>query len=165
MTYLFQTFVYMNDIEKINLKNHLKERASQILHTRIETASKAMIEAQHAANEEGKSSVGDKYETSRAMAQIDRDIHARQLESAQKELSFLQQIDINLFCKQVEVGAYVDSDYGKYFFLIGLGPVDMDDEKIIFLSISSPIGKIFLGKKKGEDVTFNEKKISIREIF
>lgn len=155
----------MNDKEKIILKKLLKEKASQILHARIDTALAAMSEAQLAANEEGKSSVGDKYETSRAMAQIDRDIHARQLESAQKELNFIQHVDVSLFCKQVEIGAYVNTENGKYFFLTGLGSVDLDDEKIIFLSISSPIGKIFLGKKEGDKVNFNGKEIIIREMF
>ncbi len=155
----------MNDKEKLDIKIRLKEKANQILQLRIQTSSVAMQEAQHAANEEGKSSVGDKYETSRAMAQIDRDIHARQLETAQKELSFLQQVDINQFCSMVEVGAYVHSNQEKYFFLIGLGPVEINNEKIIFLSISSPIGKIFLGKKAGDKVTFNDKELLIEEVF
>lgn len=155
----------MNDKEKLMLKILLKEKAVQILQSRINTSSDAMLEAQKAANEEGKSSVGDKYETSRAMAQIDRDIHARQLETAQKELSFLQQLEINQFCNKVEVGAYVFSNQEKYFFLIGLGPVEINNEKIIFLSINSPIGKVFLGKKTGDKVTFNNKEILIKEVF
>ena len=155
----------MNDKEKLNLKIQLKEKAGQILQSRIYTSLNAMQEAQHAANEEGKSSVGDKYETSRAMAQIDRDIHARQLEIAQKELSFLQQVDINHFCNKVEVGAYVHSNQGKYFFLIGLGPLEIDNQKIVFLSINSPIGKIFLEKKVGDRVIFNGKEILINEVF
>jgi transcription elongation GreA/GreB family factor len=155
----------MNDKEKINLKNRLRNRAVEILHNRVETSTTAMSEAQLAANEEGKSSVGDKYETSRAMAQIDRDIHARQLESAQKELNFIQQVDVSLFCKHVEVGAYVDGEIEKYFFLTGLGPVDMEEGKIIFLSINSPIGKIFSGKKAGDKVNFNGREILIRDVF
>ena len=99
------------------------------------------------------------------MAQIDRDIHARQLETAQKELSFLQQVDINRFCNKVEVGAYVYSNQEKYFFLIGLGPVEIKNEKIVFLSISSPIGKTLLGKKAGDKVTFNGNEILIKEVF
>ena len=155
----------MNDKEKLEYKILSKEKAVQILQSRINTSSDAMLEAQQAANEEGKSSVGDKYETSRAMAQIDRDIHARQLETAQKELSFLQQVDINRFCNKVEVGAYVYSNQEKYFFLIGLGPVEIKNEKIVFLSISSPIGKTLLGKKAGDKVTFNGKEILIKEVF
>ena len=155
----------MNDKEKLEYKILSKEKAVQILQSRINTSSDAMLEAQQAANEEGKSSVGDKYETSRAMAQIDRDIHARQLETAQKELSFLQQVDINRFCNKVEIGAYVYSNQEKYFFLIGLGPVEINNEKVVFLSISSPIGKMFFGKKAGDKILFNNKEILIKEVF
>ena len=155
----------MNDDEKIKLKTGLKKKAEEILHNRIETSSAAMSEAQSAANDEGKSSVGDKYETSRAMAQIDRDIHARQLESAQKDLSFIQQIDVTLFYNKVNVGACVESDNGKYFFLSGLGPVDFNTERIIFLSINSPLGKIFLGKTNGESINFNNREIKILDVF
>lgn len=155
----------MNDKGKISLKIKLKEKASEILQKRIETSSLAMNEAQLSANEEGKSSVGDKYETSRAMAQIDVDIHARQLEMAQKDLNFIQQVDVTFFSKKVEVGAVVDSGNGKYFFLTGLGLVELDQEKYFFLSINSPIGRAFLGKKVGDKVNFNGKEILIKELF
>ena len=155
----------MSDEEKIELKKSLKDKAIEILQERIDTSFDAMREAQLSANDEGKSSVGDKYETSRAMAHIDRDIHARQLESAQKDLSFIQQIDVTLFSKKVDIGAFVVSDSGKYIFLSGLGPIDFKGEKIIFLSINSPIGKIFLNKIKGDSVKFNNKEIVIRELF
>jgi len=91
----------MNDGDKINLKNKLKQMVIEILHSRMEAASLAMREAQMAANEEGKSSMGDKYETSKAMAQIDRDIHARQRQSALKEINLVQQIDVSLFSGKV----------------------------------------------------------------
>ncbi len=155
----------MNDKEKIALKVKLKEKASEILLKRIEASSLAMNEAQLSANEEGKSSVGDKYETSRAMAQIDVDIHARQLETAQKDLNFIHQVDVTLFYKQVEVGTLVDSENGKFFFLTGLGLVEIDREKYFFLSINSPIGRVFLGKKAGDKVKFNEKEILIKDLF
>lgn len=155
----------MNDKEKIALKIKFKEIASEILQKRIDTSFTAMKEAQMSANEEGKSSVGDKYETSRAMAQIDRDIHARQLENAKRDLNFIHQVDVTMFYNQVEIGAFVDSGNGKYFFLTGLGLVEIGIEKIIFLSINSPIGRNFLGKKKGDKVNFNGMEILIKELF
>ena len=155
----------MNDIEKINFKLKLRQKAHEIFHSRIETATSAMSEAQVSANEEGKSSVGDKYETSRAMAQIERDIHARQLENAQKELNFIQHVDVSLFYKKVEPGAFVEGENEKYFFLTGLGPVEIDEEKIIFLSINSPIGKTFLGKKAGDKINFNGREILIKDVY
>ena len=155
----------MNDEAKLKFKNQLKEKALEILHKRIDHAFTAMNEAQNSANEEGKSSVGDKYETGRAMAQNDRDIYARQLESGQKELSFVMSVDVNLFCRKVDLGAFVETDSEKYFFLTGLGMVELVNEKVFFLSITSPIGKLFQGKQAGEKFIFNSKEISIKEVF
>ena len=53
-----------------------------------------MVNAQEAANEEGKSSVGDKYETGRAMMQIERDKAAQQLDEALKLKNIIDQISI-----------------------------------------------------------------------
>ena len=155
----------MNEKEKTDLKKLLKDKAITILQERIHSSSQAMKEAQLAANDEGKSSVGDKYQTARAMAHIDRDIHARQLETAQKELAFIQKTDVSLFCKIIEVGAFVETNSGKYFFLLGLGPIEIVNEKIFFLSISSPIGKSFSGKEAGDMVIFNGKEFLIKNVF
>jgi hypothetical protein len=155
----------MNEKEKIELKKALKQRAVDILHERIEASSIAMSEAQNAANDEGKSSVGDKYQTGRAMAHIDRDIHARQLDTAQKELSFIQKVDISLFCKKIDLGAFAETSEGNYFFLTGLGVIDFNNEKIFYLSINSPIGKNLSGKTADEKVSFNGKDILIKNVF
>jgi hypothetical protein len=124
-----------------------------------------MNAAQSAANEGEKSSVGDKYETSRSMALIDRDIHARQLESAQKELTFIQHTDITLLHQQIETGAFAKTSEGDYFFLIGLGPVEHEGKKIYFLSMASPLGKIMNGKRAGEICEFNGKRIGIVDVM
>lgn len=50
--------------------------------------------AQEAANSESKSSAGDKYETGRAMAQLERDRHAQLLAEAQKVERELTQLNI-----------------------------------------------------------------------
>ena len=57
-------------------KKQLYDLCQAVVQQRIDTARHAMTAAQESANEEGKSSAGDKYETGRAMAQIERDRHA-----------------------------------------------------------------------------------------
>jgi hypothetical protein len=160
----------MNDMElsekeKTGLKTELKNLALRILHDRIDHALAAMNAAQTAANEEDKSTVGDKHETSRAMAMIDRDIHARQLEAAQKELSFIQNIDVRLLHQKIETGSFAETNSGKYFFLSGLGPVEFKGEKIYFVSIASPVGKIMSNRVAGDECEFNRNKIMIKNIF
>jgi hypothetical protein len=155
----------MNDKQKIEFKNSLKEKALAILHERVDHAMAAMDEAQRAANSVEKSTVGDKHETSRSMALLDREIHARQLDAAQKDLALVQHLDVSLFSKNVQAGSFVEADNGNYFFLTGLGSLDTELGKVFFLSINSPIGKLFHEKKSGESVLFNGKTISIKTVF
>ncbi|WP_258539158.1 hypothetical protein [Chitinophaga oryzae] len=65
--------------ERIAHKQLLKQHGEQIFLQRIAVTQRAMDEAQAAANQESKSSVGDKYETARAMSHMEKDMHARQL--------------------------------------------------------------------------------------
>ena len=66
------------------LKHSLLHKCHEFVESRISNARNALDEAQQAANEETKSSAGDKYNTERAMMQIERDKHAAQLVEAQK---------------------------------------------------------------------------------
>jgi hypothetical protein len=76
--------------------NHLKEQlwmqCQKIVEDRLATAQQAMDAAQQSANQEEKSSAGDKYETGRAMAQLERDKAATQVEENKKMLTVLRQI-------------------------------------------------------------------------
>lgn len=155
----------MKEKEKIDLKKLLKNKALEIIQERINHSANAMNLAQAAANESEKSTAGDKYETSRAMALIDRDIHAKQLESAQKDLSFITQVDVTISRSEIEAGAIAETDSGSYFFLTGLGQMDVENEKIFYLSLASPLGKSFSGKRSGESVTFNDKVINIEDVY
>jgi transcription elongation GreA/GreB family factor len=151
--------------EKIVFKSKLKAMAETVLSERIHHSNQAMVEAQQAANNEDKSTVGDKHETSRAMAMLDREIHARQLDAAQKEMTVIHQTDVDQIFPEIQSGSFVLTDTGNYFFLVGLGPVDTATGKIIFLSINSPIGKVFANKKTGDLVIFNGKTIQITGVF
>ena len=77
----------MTDHEKIAFKNKLKEFCQSLIAQRIDAVKININQAQEAANNEEKSSAGDKYETSRAMNQLERDMHSRQMAESIKELA------------------------------------------------------------------------------
>ena len=66
------------------LKEQLWVQCQKIVEHRLATAQQAMDAAQQSANQEEKSSAGDKYETGRAMAQLERDKAATQVEENKK---------------------------------------------------------------------------------
>lgn len=141
--------------QALELKQQLIETAILALSERINNAEKAMKDAQESANQEDKSSAGDKYETGRAMGQLQRDMNAKQLILAKKEMAFLQQLNIGAKT-QIGTGSLVQTSSAIYFLSIGLGSIDSTLGKVHLISIDSPIGKAMQGLSLQNEFTFNE---------
>lgn len=148
-----------------NTKQQLYNLCLDALNKRIEAAKTSMEDAQNSANEEGKSSMGDKYETARAMGQIVRDMNAKQLQEALKELSFLQKINPEKVNTTVDVGSAVKTTTGNFYISISIGQLKIENETWFALSAGSPIAQALLNKKAGDSYTFRDKTEQILEVF
>ena len=119
--------------------------------------TQSMNNAQAAANEEGKSSAGDKYETGRAMMQIERDKAAQQLEEALKLKKVLDGLDALIISKAVRLGSVVKTTNYNFYLSISAGKFLIGKEEYIAVSPISPIGKLLLNLKEGDQFVFNKK--------
>jgi hypothetical protein len=151
--------------EKLKYKQGLKAQCVALLRDRVDTARQSMEAAQESANNEGKSSAGDKYETGRAMSQIDRDRSAGQMDDAVQEMLRLQSIDSDRLYKEVNNGAVVMCGDAIYFIAIGLGAIHHEGQKVIVLSPKAPLSNLLRGKVKGDKVTFNGNNFEITDLF
>jgi hypothetical protein len=140
----------MSPSEKLGLKRRLKDFAISVLEQRIREVHACIENAQQNANQEEKSSAGDKYETSRAMSHLEKDMHARRLAENIKEMASLHKIDINTLYDKVCSGAFFETETGAYFIASGLGKQLIDGKWIIFLSPVSPLTGLLAGKKTGD---------------
>jgi hypothetical protein len=147
-----------------NLKNQLYEACLQFVDNRIETAQKAMNAAQEAANEESKSSAGDKYETTRAMMQIERDRHAAQLAEALKLRQELAEISLLQQTEMVQAGSLVYTNQGVFFIAVSAGKIMLEGVTYFAVSPVSPIGSLLLRRTTGESVELNNRTILIRDV-
>jgi transcription elongation GreA/GreB family factor len=148
-----------------DLKQKLKSECMRILGERLRMAREAMLDAQESANTQDKSAAGDKFETARAMGQSDRDMNARQVEQAQKDLASLQTLNIEGEYSAVGPGALVECDNGDYFISTGLGMVEVDAKRIFAVSPASPMAVLMMGKRKGDVVSLNGKDFLIKKIW
>lgn len=137
----------------------------KLLFERIEAAQTAIQHAQTAANEETKSSVGDKYETGRAMSQLDIEMYSRQLEQATTELTIVEKIDTEIVHSSIELGALATTSMGTFFIAVGVGKIIADGIPIMAISPKSPIGEQLLHKKITDSIDFRGKKVVISEII
>lgn len=135
----------------------LKQHCEQVILQRIAIAQQAMDEAQAAANAEGKSSAGDKYETSRAMSHLEKDMHARQLLAHQQELNALRAINVQVICQIPAAGAFIRTTSVSFFIGAGLGKQEVNGETVVFLSPASPLAKLLLQKRPGDEFEFKGK--------
>lgn len=147
-----------------SVKLLLYQQCQALAEQRIQTAREAMNSAQAAANEEGKSSAGDKYETSRAMMQLERDQHARALAEAQKLKQALENIDPQKSSAVVQPGSLVHTSIGNFYVAISLGKLHLAEAEYMAISPQSPIGALLMGKRPGDRLEFNKKKIEVLEL-
>lgn len=145
-------------------KEELKEICLAALSQKIAETHAAMQSAQDSANSEEKSSMGDKYETGRAMSQLERDRIAAQLAVLQQEFQKLQMVDPNIPHPNVQVGALVQTETQWYWIAVSLGQVQVQENKIMVVSPVSPIAKALIGLKKGNVFTFNGKSQKVMHV-
>jgi transcription elongation GreA/GreB family factor len=123
-----------------------------------------METAQSAANAEEKSSAGDKYETTRAMMQIERDKAAEQLEEGLKLKRVAESIVPHTNANRIGLGSLVITDDVHFYIAISAGKVTLDNQSYLTVSAQAPIALSLLKLKKGDTFTFNKQQLTIREI-
>ena len=112
-----------------------------------------------------KSSAGDKFETSRSTMQIEYDKLNNQLIQKNNQLKKIELLDTKKKYKSVNYGSLVITNTNKYLISIGLGQYIIDDHSVFAISLSSPIGRILLDKKKGDSFIFNNNAEKIIDII
>lgn len=146
-------------------KNILKEQCISVVQARIDVLLASIASAQAAANEETKSSVGDKYETARAMNQLEKDMLSRQLAENQRELAAMVAIDCTGEHRVIGPGSMVRCAGASFFILGGLGKVKAGDDVIMVISPNAPLARTFMGKAMGDMIMFNGKEIEVLDVY
>jgi len=150
---------------KQNVKQTLYDLCTSFVDERIQMYQKAMKDAQEAANNEEKSSAGDKYETTRAMMQIEKDKNAKQLEETIKLKKALSQINPNSTSETIGLGSLVLTDKGNFYISISVGKINSENIEYIAIAPTSPLGATFVNKKANETAAFNGQVYKITNVF
>jgi transcription elongation GreA/GreB family factor len=142
-------------------KQELLLRCHTFIDERIRTIRAAMSAAQDSANDETKSSAGDKYETTRAMMQIEIEQNAKQLTEANKQKAVLNQINPTMLTDFVLTGNLVITDNGNFCLAVSVGQVQLEGKSFMVVSAQSPVGSKLIGSKVGDVVSFANKHYTI----
>ncbi|MGZ5212065.1 MAG: hypothetical protein ACXWB6_07340 [Kaistella sp.] len=144
-----------------------KSEILQLLHDKLSDKIdhlERLIAETRAANNETKSSMGDKYETSREMVQQEINNLQTQLNENVKSRNSLKLINTNPHTV-IGLGTLVETDKGFFYVAVSLGEIRFQENKIFVISTESPLGKLLFGKKKGDEISLNNSKQTIQNIW
>ncbi len=155
----------MTNSEKIKFKELLKKECGFLLKKRSINSNSAMQDSQESANNQEKSSAGDKYETSRAMGQIDRDMYAYQLLEAEKDMNIITNLEIDKINQVIKPGSVFEINSQLIFVAIGLGSIKVNNISVLVISYKSPLYEQLKFKAVGDHVFFKNENHQIETIF
>lgn len=144
-------------------KDQILTIVKQTIFSKIQNFEKLISETR-ASNNDTKSSMGDKYETSREMLQQEINNLQIQLNKVLKQQNFLKTISTK-DSEKVEKGAIVKTEKGLFYISISLGEILFENQKIICISPESPLAKAMNGKRKNETFSINNINQRIEELF
>lgn len=150
----------MTDI-KLKLYNSCLEYVAK----RLNTAQHAIVIARESANDDTKSSAGDKYETGREMMQQEISRNQTQIEEAQRLKQVLDQIHPCRNTEYVSNGSLVLTNRGSFYLAISAGQLLINGNNYYAVSAASPIGSLLKGRKAGDEFNFNLKQYIIQQVY
>lgn len=139
----------------VNLKQRCVEICENYVEERINRVLAGIKDLDEALKTESKSSVGDKYETGRAMINLEFDkllLQLEQYKGLRKTLTFVGQKPNS---GKIEFGSLVKTSAANYFISIPVGEILVENEKFYAIGVNSPIAKALLGKEEKENFSFN----------
>ena len=113
---------------------------------------------------ETKSSAGDKYETARAMIQLENEKLSNQIHEIELNYQKLNTIKDFQTSKSISLGSIIFTDKENYYLAVAADSCKINSKVFYCISPKSPVGKLLIGKKINQSIRFNDIESIILEI-
>lgn len=148
------------EIAKSTILNHI----DQILDTKLQYLEERFKDLSDDLGSSHKSSAGDKHETARAMTQLEQEKLSSQLIQINQQKETISKIKALEKTVSIGFGNLIKTNNGYFFVSIGIGKIDVGNQPVYCISISSPVAQLFLGRKLGDTIQFNGNNFIIEKI-
>lgn len=159
MNIAFCIFVNYN----LDMTNDLKEYISIILVEKVKYLNE-LIDDLRKSNNDTKSSMGDKYETSREMMQQE----ITRIQNQLNEVLAQQEQFLKIAVKESQTivnGTYIETSMGYFLIACSLGEIKYNDKKVFVMSNQTPLAQTLIGKRVGDTFEMNGKSFFITRVI
>jgi len=101
------------------------------------------------AQNDAKSSAGDKHETALSMMHLEQEKLNRKLSEILAQKEILNKIDSTKTHQKIALGSLIETSNYLLFLSMALPKITLEGKTVIAVSPQSPLGKSLLGKKNG----------------
>lgn len=149
----------------MTFKQKIKSHYVQLLEAKILTLQNQIADLTTDAQNDAKGSAGDKHETALAIMHLEQEKLNQKLAESLNQKNILEAIDCSVSHKVIALGSLVKANE-IYFFIATASPqITLEGATVFGVSLQSPIGVQFMGKKAGDCINVNTITYKIESVF
>jgi hypothetical protein len=149
----------------ITVKEHVHAVCLKELNNSIIFFQKALNDLKDGAQNDAKSSAGDKHETSLSMMQIEQEKIRKQLKEVQEMKASLEKLNPHVVSRKINLGSLIKTNLGYFYIAVALGKLKLDHLEFYVMSSQSPMAIKLIGLSVYDQIEMNSKKIVIQDIL
>lgn len=148
----------------MNLKRNLKQLCLARLNEKITAFQNIITDLSLDAQNDAKSSAGDKHETSLSMMHLEQENLSKKINENIALRDVILRVDETKISNKVEFGSVVKLNSVNLFLSAALPKITYQDESILAISMDAPIAKELIGKELNDTFVFNNCEFTVNSL-
>lgn len=147
----------------MNFKQKVLAQHQLLVQDKIDVFRDRIAELALDAQNDAKSSAGDKHETALSMMQLEQEKLNVKLAEYLAQKALLEKINPELTSERIALGSLVQANGMWLFLSAALPKITVDEKSVIAVSLQSPLGQALLGQTVGFSFEINKTQYLIEE--
>lgn len=148
----------------MTLKEKILQHHLMLLQDKIDVYRDMISGLADDAQNDAKSSAGDKHETALSMMHLEQEKLSAKLQEALHQKEILSKIDFAHQTTKISMGSLVKTNGLLLFISAALPKIAIEGNSVLALSPQSPLGSQLIGKETGATVEVNGSRFTIENV-
>jgi transcription elongation GreA/GreB family factor len=148
-----------------NFKQKILSKYQILLQDKIDIYQDLILSLTEDAQNDAKSSAGDKHETTLSKLHIEQEKIANKLKEALEQQAILSKLEISQVSNNVVLGSLVITNHLTAFVCTALTKITVDNQTVFAISPESPLGVQLMHKTVKSEFLVNQVSYKILEIL
>lgn len=146
-------------------RKEVKQKAVDYLNNQIQIIQKHIADLATDAQNDAKSSAGDKHETGLAMMHLEQEKLNAKLSELINMLQQAQKLPEEKQMDKVTLGSVIKTDKAIFYVSVAIPALKVQNQTVICISPVAPLMQVLQNGQQGDEIVFNKISYQIQQIF